>query len=200
MLVLGADLGQAQDPTAIAVGEVVGDELHLRHLERMALGTSYPRIIKRITSLAGILPGVTVVIDATGVGRAVLDQMRDQGLDPVPVTITGGKHVIYDGDRWSVPKRSLVRPLVAALETGRLKMAKGLAEAEVLVRELQAFRRQITTTGYSTFEGVGTYDDMVIAAALVCWWAGGRKRPRNRPKRYPKCYPERPGDRWLERK
>ncbi len=48
--------------------------------------------------------------------------------------------------RHSVPKRSLVRPLVAALEGGRLKVAKGLAEAEALVRELQAFRRQITAT------------------------------------------------------
>jgi hypothetical protein len=176
MLILGADLGQARDPTAIAVGEVVGDELHLRHLERLALGTPYPMVIKRIGGLAGTLPGVTVVIDATGVGRAVLDQMRERGLQPVPVTITSGKHIIYDGNMWKVPKRSLIRPLMAALETGRLKVASGLAEVEVLVRELRAFQRQITAAGHSTFEGVVAHDDMVVAAALVAWWADMRQR------------------------
>jgi hypothetical protein len=166
MYALGADLGQARDPTAIAVGEVVGE---------LALGTPYPLVIKRIGGLAGALPGITVVIDATGVGRPVLDQMREQGLDPVPVTITGGKSIIYDGAMWKVPKRSLIRPLVSALESGRLKVAKGLAEGEVLVRELQAFQRKITATGHTAFEGVGAHDDMVIAAALVAWWADLRQ-------------------------
>jgi hypothetical protein len=178
MLILGADLGQARDPTAIAVGEVVGDELHLRHLERLALGTPYPMVIKRIGGLADALSGVTAVIDATGVGRPVLDQMREAGLDPVPVTITGGRSIIYDGAMWKVPKRSLIRPLMAALEGGRLKVARGLAEAEVLVKELQAFQRKITATGHTAFEGAAAHDDMVIAAALVTWWADLRQGGR----------------------
>ena len=38
---VGADIGQAQDPSAIAVVQEVGQELHLRHLERVPLGTAY---------------------------------------------------------------------------------------------------------------------------------------------------------------
>src|SRR5437764_163730 len=60
---LGVDLGQAQDPTAIAVVERVdrcGDfdhvhwvhklkrEYHLRHLERVPLGTNYLDVVERV--------------------------------------------------------------------------------------------------------------------------------------------------------
>ncbi len=110
------------------------------------------------------------MVDATGVGRAVLDQMREQGLEPVAVTITGGRAILFDGQTWKVPKRALVRPLVAALEAGRLKVAKSLKEGEALVRELRAFRRQVSAKGHDTYEGVGAHDDLVIAAALAVWW------------------------------
>ena len=142
--IIGVDLGQAQDPTAVAAAEVAGDELHLRHLERLPLGTPYPAVIERIGVIAGTLQDCDLVVDATGVGRPVIDQMREQGLDPVAVTITGGRAILFDGQTWRVPKRALVRPLVAALEAGRLKVAKSLPEAEALVRELQAFKRQIS--------------------------------------------------------
>ena len=171
MIVIGADLGQAQDPTALAVAEVHLPDIHIRHLERLPLGTPYPKVVERIGNLVDKLPGADLVVDATGVGRAVLDQMQEAGLAPVAVTITGGRLTSYDGAMWRVPKKALLRPLVAATESGRLKVAKGLREAEVLQRELQAFQRRITLTGHSAFEGVGQHDDLVIAVALVCWWA-----------------------------
>ena len=36
--VVGADIGQAHDPTALAVGELQAPEIHLRHLARLPLG------------------------------------------------------------------------------------------------------------------------------------------------------------------
>ncbi len=164
---MGVDLGQAQDPTAIAVAEMREPEIHVRHLERVPLGTPYPQVIERITALVGKLPGAALIVDATGLGRPVIDRMREIGLEPVPVTITGGRYTSFDGDMWRVPKRALLRPLVAASETGRLKVAKGLREAEAFQRELQAFQRRITARGYSAFGG--EHDDLVIAAALICW-------------------------------
>ncbi len=76
----------------------------------------------------------------------------------------------------AVPKRALVRPLVAALEAGRLKVARGLPAGEALVRELRAFRRQVSAKGHDTYEGAGEHDDLVIAAALAVWWRAGRPR------------------------
>ncbi len=58
---------------------------------------------------------------------------------------------------------------------GRLKVAKGLREAEALQNELQAFQRRITESGNNAFEGVGEHDDLVIAVALACWWPTARK-------------------------
>ena len=98
-------------------------DIHIRHLERVRLGTPYPKVIERITALVEKLPDASLVVDATGVGRAVLDYMTD--LEPVAVTITGGQYMSFDGDMWRVPKKALLRPLVAATEAGRLKVAKG---------------------------------------------------------------------------
>jgi hypothetical protein len=147
----------------------------VRHLERVLLGTPYPQVIERIATLVGKLPGADLVVDATGVGRPVIDQMRETGLEPVPVTITGGRFMSFDGDMWRVPKQALLRPLVAAMDVGRLKVAKDLREADALLRELQAFQRRITESGNATFEGVGEHDDLVIAVALACWWPTARK-------------------------
>ncbi len=174
MIVIGADLGQAQDPTALAVAEVHTPEIHVRHLERLPLGTPYPKVVERIGALVNKLPGAALVVDATGVGRAVLDQMREAGLAPVAVTITGGRFTSYDGAMWRVPKQALLRPLVATTEAGRLKVAKDLPEAEALQVELQAFQRRITECGHDAFQGIGEHDDLVIAVALACWWATAR--------------------------
>jgi hypothetical protein len=175
VIVIGTDLGQAQDPTALAVAEVHPPDIHIRHLERLPLGTPYPKVVERIGNLVDKLPGAALVVDATGVGRAVLDQMREAGLAPVAVTITGGRFTSYDGTMWRVPKKALLRPLVATTEAGRLKVAKGLREADALLRELQAFQRRITERGHNTFEGIGSHDDLVIAVALACWWPTARK-------------------------
>ena len=166
---LGLDLGKVQDPAAIAVAEVPKPDIHIRHLERIRLGTSYPEVIERVTAIVETLPGADLIVDATGIGRPVIDQMRATGLDPVAVTITSGRFMSFDGNMWRVPKKALLRPLVAASEAGRLKVAKGLRETEAFQRELQAFQRRITARGYSAFGGVGEHDDLVIAVALICW-------------------------------
>ncbi len=171
--VFGADLGQAQDPTALAVTELVGQELQLRHLDSLPLGLSYPAVVERIGALKRALPGpADLVVDATGVGRPVLDMLRAAGLDPVPVTFTGGRKAKFVDGMWRVPKRVLVRSLVSALEGGRLKVAHGLRLAEAFRDELRAFERRVSSRGHDTYNGVGEHDDLIIAVALTCWWVG----------------------------
>ena len=169
--IVGADLGQARDPTALAVAEQVEGGLHLRLLERLPLGTPYPAIVDRIGATMKALPASgELVVDATGVGRPVLDMLRAAGLDPVAVSITGGRSISFDGDMWRVPKRSLVRSLVAAFEGGLLKIARGLRYAEALTRELHAFERRVNARGHDAYNGVGEHDDLVVATALATWW------------------------------
>ncbi len=118
------------------------------------------------------LPGSALVVDATGVGRPVVDQLRAAGLDPVAVTITAGKAATFDGEAWRVPKVELVRTLVAAFEGNRLKVAAGLRYAKALTGELQAFQRKVTGAGRAAYGATaGAHDDLVIAVALAVWWA-----------------------------
>jgi hypothetical protein len=48
---IGVDVGQRVDPTAIAVCEQEGGRFVVRHLERLALGTPYPQVAKRISEV-----------------------------------------------------------------------------------------------------------------------------------------------------
>ena len=183
---LGLDLGQTRDFTALAVLErspptdagtaVEPPEYALRHLHRYPLGTPYTEIVPAVVALVrdGPLAESPVVVDQTGVGRAVVDMLRQAIGWVVPVSITGGQAVTVAEDRsFHVPKKELVTCLQVVLQGRRLRIARGLHEADVLVRELQQFQVKITQAANETF-GVwreGQHDDLVLAVALACWWA-----------------------------
>jgi hypothetical protein len=62
MFYVGLDLGQSQDPAAIAVVERLAPgrggscSILVRHLERAALGTPYPRIVARVWAILNHIP------------------------------------------------------------------------------------------------------------------------------------------------
>ena len=177
MFIVGADIGQAADPTALAVLEAAPGDDQVRHLERLPLGTPYPVVTRRIGQLTVALSDAALVVDATGVGRPVADQLRTAGLDPIAVTITAGKEVAFEDGTWRVPKRELVQALVVAFEGDRLKVAAGLRYAKALTGELEAFRRKVTGAGRAAYGAAGgAHDDLVIAVALAVWWAAQRGR------------------------
>jgi hypothetical protein len=161
MRVLGCDIGQARDPTALAVL----DGFDVLHLERLPLNTPYPAVAQRIATVAG---GALVALDAGGVGRAVADLLRAQRCRVLPVTITGGRLVRRSGDGVSVPKAALVALLVAAVEQGRLRVAKGCPAAAELLAELAAYGKRRDVRGRIRIEarGPGHHGDLAVAVAL----------------------------------
>ena len=190
MFFVGLDLGQRQDYTAVSVVERIEPQppgnphgplrggafdlladpepwsLIVRHLERMDLGTPYTRVAERVCEIImhPSLDGKSrLVVDATGVGRPVVDLLRSAGFGAVTaVTITGGDSAHAKGEEWYVPRRDLLAHLQVLMEQKRLKIARGTRETERLVRELES----MTATGAS-----GEHDDLVIAVALACWRA-----------------------------
>jgi hypothetical protein len=102
--IVGVDLGQQSDPTAIAVVErgyvpsgahynvrywlkgrerysarqPVKVEYHVRHLERPAIGTSYVEVVERVVELLRSLGDEELVlaVDTTSVGRPVADMLK----------------------------------------------------------------------------------------------------------------------------
>ena len=179
---LGLDLGQAADYTALCLAERVDNadnrvkcQYHMRHLQRFRLGTSYPDIVAEVARMMHTEPlqqDGQLVVDQTGVGRPVVDLLRQAKLYCVAVTITGGDVVSHEGGDYRVPKRELVSTLQVLLQGGRLKFAEGLPEVATLVRELMAFQVKITDSANATFGSwrEGSHDDLVLAVAMACWY------------------------------
>lgn len=113
-----------------------------------------------------------VVVDATGVGRPVVDMLRKEGLVFAPVLITGGDTEHRGGGFYRVPKRNLVSSVQVALQTGALVIHPDLHLAETLRKELLNFRIKINlATSHDSYEAwrEGDHDDLVLAVALACW-------------------------------
>ena len=70
------------------------------HAERLKLGTSYPDIVAHVREVLARPPlrdGCDLVIDESGVGRAVSDMFNAAGLRPVRVSITAGTDATPQG-------------------------------------------------------------------------------------------------------
>jgi len=191
--VVGLDLGQQNDYTAVALLERVDhyqgqshydythrvrSSLAVRFLERFPLGISYAKIAERIRDLINspvLQDRARLVIDATGVGAPVVDMLRGMQLRAtiVPVVITGGDTVSHDNGRYRVPKKDLVAAVSVMLQQEILQVPSKLPLAETLVDEMLNFRIRVNLEGSMTYEGWRTrdHDDLVLAVALACWQA-----------------------------
>lgn len=172
---IGIDIGRQRDPSAIAVAEGMA----LRHLERLPLGTPYPEVVERIAELVRLLPEHGLTIDATGVGRAVVDMLGARGIQALAVTITGGRSIVVAGSEVSLPRAALFLPLIAGIEAGTIRIARQLTDAPALLAEIKDARRQRQRI---EARGSGHHGDLMTAAALA-FWAQGIDRVSGPPRR-----------------
>jgi hypothetical protein len=180
----------------------------VRALQRSALGTPYPKVVDAVKALVAraelrpprpappppalspsplprgdVLvppgPNPVLVVDATGVGVAIVDLFLKAGLAATiaPLTITSGgqaRRDVWPSTRqaaYFVPKIELVGTTQMLLQTGRLRIAPALELAEVLKRELFAFEVTITQSSHESFGAwrEGAHDDLVLAVAMAAW-------------------------------
>jgi hypothetical protein len=176
--ILGLDLGQAKDYTALCGLEqfAQADGVHeyaCRYLKRFELGTPYTTIANEVIRIVRQFPAsASLAVDMTGVGRPVVDMLRAGLPVPIwPITITAGVHSTQDEDGWKVPKRELVSVIQLLLQSKRLAISKQLPDAAVLGKELATFEVKITAAGTETFSAwrEGANDDLVLATALAAW-------------------------------
>ncbi len=214
---VGCDLGKLTDPTALSVMSrslSINPESGLpektsrgdyayrwecRAIKRYRLGTTYMAIVGdvlRVCSRLELQPRPRLVLDATGVGVAVVEMftsaLRDYpDIETHSITITSGEsfsavpgltrsNLVARG-QWRVAKTQLIGAIRAVLESRRFKVSKDpttgkpIEFAEVLVRELQNFRERITEAANMTYEArQGTHDDLVLATALPVWLGSQR--------------------------
>jgi hypothetical protein len=204
---LGLDLGQRHDPAAIAILHrtieptgpfnhvtwEIGREPHFRlcHTERLALGTPYIQIVSRIRRLlerlsaplpgihsyAGTAPLRTLVVDASGVGRPVVELLRKSGIGwtpapgdpprvtiaPVTITASGAPRCEASGEEF-VSRRDLITNLRILMEKRLLKISNRIHDRQALLKEFVELQDRSGSK----------HDDLVMATALACWRATRR--------------------------
>jgi hypothetical protein len=129
----------------------------VRHLERFAVGTSYPEIAARMKNLFAVpaLSGSRLLVDQTGVGHPAVDLFRKARINASlqAVTITNGQGTgASKGGGWRIPKQELVSVLQVLLQGRRIQVAPSLPEAPTLVRELTNFRMKVPASTTDTLE------------------------------------------------
>src|SRR5437763_8722377 len=136
---VGLDLGQAQDPTALCVlarqpptraaQPRTEREYHAVGLKRWPLGTPYPEIVAEMAALfeRPALQNATLIVDGTGVGRAIVDMFRAARLKallrPAQITTGNGASLGEDG-YYHIAKVELVSVLQMLLQSRGLKSAE----------------------------------------------------------------------------
>jgi hypothetical protein len=145
----------------------------LRHLERILPGTGYPEIVSRVEALHRRLRNTTVLVDATGVGRAAVELFQKSGFSISVLTLTAGDQTTQDGSSYRIPKRDVISSTQVLLQTGRLKIVRSLPHASLLARELVNFRFKVgREKGDDTADWrEGPDDDLVLALAIAAWEA-----------------------------
>lgn len=132
----------------------------------------YPQVVEKIGKRIGEPPGVAMLaVDATGVGRPVVDLFTQAGLSPYGITITSGSDAHGGAFDWHVPKIELVSAVLVPFQGERLVIPRRLALSQVLAAELQTFKVKITTAANPSYGAwrEGEHDDLVLAVAMACW-------------------------------
>jgi len=198
--IIGVDLGRVFDAAAIVVIEdklievPVTAQPRTRRITPLDIPTlltrvygvievgrmvrvSYTEVARRLYVLAEhprISRPYALVIDATGVGIAICDMLRDPpyNLSPIGVTSTPGRSVTESTWGYNVPKQDLMDNLEILLERERLTWS-GRMEDVVAYREQMENMRRGVKNKRETFgaEDDRIHDDYPSATAVALWYA-----------------------------
>ena len=151
--------------------------LRLRYLERVPLGTPYPEVVERVRAMtrsAELAGQCQLVVDATGVGRPVVELLQRRG--------SGMRdHAGDDYGRGHGEHGARILPGAeagpdcgaagAAAERGSCRSRRGYEQGPALVKEMAEMQVKITAEGNEQYGAwrEGEHDDLVFAVALACW-------------------------------
>ena len=190
---IGLDLGQTRNYTAMAVIERRWHQATVNEfiqsgsrgyngeyryrvvgLDRCSLGTPYPAVVDWVKARLREYPTANIqslVVDATGVGSAVVDLLKRAklGINLIGTVVTGNQAVPVGAGNstaagyYTVSRTELLTGLQVAIQTQQVSVVMSACrEWEALSRELVLLR----------LEGkrAGVQDDLAFALSLAVWW------------------------------
>jgi hypothetical protein len=151
---VGIDLAKKQDFTVITADrEEDGLPCYFERFQDMDWPTQQQRIayaVQELEESPGV-EGVTALIDSTGLGDVVYDNLIAAGVDVTPIDFNGGR------------KEQMARLLAADMEHGRARILSDMQE------EFSSYEFTLTPNGHYKFEAATGHDDMVSAKMLAHW-------------------------------
>ena len=145
---LGVDLAKHVDFTVMTILDGDGNQVYWNRINQF----DWPYQKQLIAEIAKSY-GAKVLIDSTGIGDPIFDDLRRAGLD-----ITGYKFT-------SESKRQLVEALMLSLEQEKIR----LLSEPIQINEMKMFGYEITASGIKYNAPEGKHDDCVFALALANW-------------------------------
>jgi len=162
---------QGADPVLVS-------EYTIRHIGRLPLGTSYPDVAEHIANMLcnPLLAerAVRVLIDVTGVGRPVYDDLLKEvslrqearHAQVRPISFSHGEK--YNRSTGTLGKAYLVSRLQSLLQGGRVH-APYTPEMKATLDELRVYEINVSQDGKDTYgASIGKHDDLATALALSC--------------------------------
>lgn len=138
---------------------------------------SYDKLIQETKVRLGdprIIHNCYHVVDATGVGQAVIDLMRAERLDPVGIYITAGDRVSKKEYGFTVPKNELIATFQTVLSRDLLKMSNHIKKdvKDQFRHEIKNFKEKTTKAGNTAFESwrEEDHDDLIMSLMMNCWY------------------------------
>jgi phage FluMu gp28-like protein len=182
--VAGLDVAQQHDWTALAVLEVLKDEIRLVALDRWQ--KLYPDTLEELGVIFSdeILARRTILAtDATGPGLSLYeDMLRDEALlrcvgkDRItPVVITPGQQEDRDGKFRKVPKHLLITRLQSAIRRHQIRVPRKLPLYNILESEIEGYELKLregskhVTFSNNPRDGGPEHDDTILALAIAHW-------------------------------
>jgi len=150
----GVDLARISDYSVITVLDDLGNQVYFDRLRRIAWEVQIARIAAVCKSFS-----CSAVVDATGIGDALIDRLQAAGVGVLPFRFTGAS------------KERLIDNLVIQIEAQQVQ----LLDEKVQTDELMAFRATRGVGGGIRYSAPsGGHDDCVIALALASSRLGSR--------------------------
>lgn len=147
--VISADLAKHQDFTVLYIAE---EETKKVIYQERFNGLDWVLQKMRIVSLYNRFGCNSLIMDSTGVGDAIYDDLLNQELSIVPYVFTNSS------------KATLIRNLSVAMDNNEIKFAK----FPELLQELEIFGFEVSKDGKFRYSAPpGLHDDCVISLALV---------------------------------
>ncbi len=145
--IAGVDLARVEDYTVISILNSQGEQVYFDRFRRV----SWERTISRIAQ-AFLKFNAPAVVDASGIGDPITEQLQSTGLTIIPFKFT------------SQSKEPLIQSLAFKLEQNQLKLLPEPTQTNELIA-YRATRSKFGTMQYSA--PPGQHDDCVIALALA---------------------------------